>query len=72
MPVSDAMLKSMMTTNPLAEKMLDQRDVIRGQTRSIIRLQGELEGSERTVRNLQHELDVVRAENARLKSGGKA
>jgi len=68
MPISDAMLIGMSSTNPLAEKMLDQRTNLRNMQIQLTRLEGELEGSERTVRNLQHELDIAHAEIARLRS----
>jgi len=68
MPMSDAMLAAMSSTNPLADKMIDQRVTIRSLQSQVIQLSGELDGSERTVRNMQHSLDLANAEIARLRS----
>jgi len=68
MPISDAMLIGMSSTNPLAEKMLDQRTNLRNVQLQLTRFEGELEGSERTVRSLHHELDIAHAAVARLRS----
>jgi chromosome segregation ATPase len=54
--------------NPLAEKMLAQRVEIRRLNGQVTHLTGEVERSEQTVRNLQHELDLAHRQIAELRS----